>query len=162
MSENHQQNVVQNATQNKLQQTPVVLIPPLLTENLLLHRVCGSNKWRAWKLQFCEGRLGTQLPLHPKPAPHSRKKLHLDFPDSLPSIQKPVMSRNGRFALLPVLQPLLGHITKSSASWFSSANLQMVISEHFWAEFHLQDTTGFEIGQQDPNTNWKHLLKKLH
>ena len=63
------------------------------------------------------------------------------------------------FALLPVLQSLPGHTLKSSASRFPSTSLQAVISEHFGAKFHLQDTTGFETEEDRQTSQYK--LKAL-
>lgn len=111
------------------------------------------------KTPVYEGRLGTRLPFHPKLAPHFHEELHLYFPESLPPIQKPVLSRSGKFVLLPVLQPLLSHTMKSSASQFSPTSLQMVTSEHFWAKFHLQDTAGFE--REEDRQISKYKLKAL-
>lgn len=121
------------------------------------------DKLRAWKLQCFEGRLSILLPPHPKPA-HFHEELYLDFPEWLPPIQKPVLSRNSKVALLPVLHTLLGHAVKSSDSEIPSTSLQMVISEHFWAKFHQQNTIALKQKRTDkhPNTNWKHLLKRLH
>lgn len=103
---------------NKLEQTLIIFLPPRTSccrEGMCWEEV---TSWQVPK-KCClyKGRLSTQLTFHPRPAPDFHEKLHLDFPESLPPTQKPVLSRNGKFSLPPVLQPLLDHTIKSSASY---------------------------------------------
>jgi len=106
---------------NKPEQTLVIFLPLLPTKDLLLHRrdvVGKGNLVTSRELEnssFMKGGWALSYHLTPSLLLISMRNCTWIF-QSLPPIQKPVLSRNGKFALLPVLQPLLSHTTKSSAS----------------------------------------------
>lgn len=103
--------------QHKSKETLVVfLLLPTKYLSLQRRELLGKNDSdKPAKHHLCKQRLSTGLIFHPEPTSDFRKKLHLDFPETLPPIQKPVSSSDGKFSLLPVLQPIVDHTLKSSA-----------------------------------------------
>lgn len=110
----------------------LVVLPLLLPIKYLpLQRreLLGKNDSdKSAKLHLYKGRLSTGLIFHPKSTSDFHKKIHLNFPDTLPPIQKPASSRNGKFSLLSVLQPIVDHTLKSSAP----AALYCLSNGDFW------------------------------
>lgn len=152
--------------QHKSKETLVVfLLLPTKYLSLQRRKLLGKNDSdKPAKHHLCKQRLSTGLIFHPEPTSDFRKKLHLDFPETLPPIQKPVSSSDGKFSLLPVLQPIVDQRTEpwSPLPQQPCTIFQMVISEHFWAKLPQQDTSGFkaeEDRQISKYPNWKHLLQ---